>query len=89
MFGYVDAEYRFEDAWPLLWFVALGVAAASVGYLYARIFYATGWLTARLPGGPVVKPTLGGLLVGLLDWRCRRFWAAGTGGSSRPPPKTP
>ncbi len=28
MFGYVDAEYRFEDAWPLLWFVALGVVAA-------------------------------------------------------------
>ena len=51
MFGYVDAEYRFEDAWPLLWFVVLGIAAATVGYLYARIFYATGRLTARLPGG--------------------------------------
>jgi CIC family chloride channel protein len=79
MFGYVDAEYRFEDAWPLLWFVALGVAAASVGYLYARIFYATGWLTARLPGGPVVKPTLGGLLVGLLGLALPQVLGSGYG----------
>ncbi len=52
MFGYVDAEYRFEDAWPLLWFVVLGVVAAAVGYLYARIFYATEALTARLRRRP-------------------------------------
>ncbi|MGH3968418.1 MAG: chloride channel protein, partial [Mycobacterium sp.] len=66
MFGYVDAEYRFETAAPLLWFVVLGLVAAAVGYLYARIFYGTATLTDRLPGGPVLKPTIGGLLVGLL-----------------------
>ncbi|MDT5085069.1 MAG: chloride channel protein family, partial [Mycobacterium sp.] len=59
MFGYVDAEYRFEEAWPLLWFVVLGVAAAAVGYLYARTFYGTVMLTARLPGGMVLWPTIG------------------------------
>ena len=41
MFGYVDAEYRFESPWPLLWFVVLGIVAAAVGYLFARVFYAT------------------------------------------------
>ncbi|MGC2654131.1 MAG: chloride channel protein [Mycobacterium sp.] len=79
MFGYVDAEYRFEDAGPLLWFVVLGVVAAAVGYLFARIFYATGTLTARLPGGPVLKPTLGGLLVGLLGLAIPQILSSGYG----------
>jgi CIC family chloride channel protein len=79
MFGYVDAEYRFEDAWPLLWFVVLGVVAATVGYLYARIFYATEALTARLPGGSVLKPTIGGLLVGLLGLAIPQILASGYG----------
>ncbi|MBS9536201.1 chloride channel protein [Mycobacterium sp. M1] len=66
MFGFVDAEYRFERAWPLVWFAVLGLAAAGVGYLYARTFHATVALMRRLPGGMVLKPTVGGLLVGLL-----------------------
>jgi chloride channel protein, CIC family len=66
MFGYVDAEYRFEDAWPLLWFVFLGIVAATVGYLYARIFYATEAVSVRLPGASVLAPTIGGLVVGLM-----------------------
>ncbi len=79
MFGYVDAEYRFEDAWPLLWFVVLGVVAATVGYLYARIFYATEALTKRLRGGPVLMPTIGGLLVGLLGLAIPQILASGYG----------
>lgn len=66
MFGFINAEYRFEDAGPLLWFVILGTVAAAVGYLYARAFHATVALTRRLPGGQVLKPTVGGLLVGML-----------------------
>jgi CIC family chloride channel protein len=66
LFGYIDAEYRFEKAWPLLWFVVIGLVAAAVGYAYARIFHATVALTRRLPGGAVLKPALGGLLVGLM-----------------------
>ncbi|WP_085080615.1 chloride channel protein [Mycobacterium palustre] len=66
LFGYIDAEYRFERAWPLLWFVVIGAVAAAVGYLYARAFHASVRLTRRLPGGPVLKPAVGGLLVGLL-----------------------
>ena len=66
LFGYIDAEYRFERAWPLVWFVVIGLAAAAIGYLYARVFHAAVTLTHRLPGGPVLKPAVGGLLVGLL-----------------------
>lgn len=79
MFGYVDAEYRFENAGPLLWFVVLGVLAASAGYLYARIFYGMGTLTARLPGGPVLKPTLGGLLVGCIGLAIPQILSSGYG----------
>jgi CIC family chloride channel protein len=79
MFGYVDAEYRFEHAWPLLWFVVLGVVAAIVGYLYARIFYATETLTARLPRAPVLWPTIGGLLVGLMGLAIPEILSSGYG----------
>ena len=79
MFGYIDAEYRFESAWPLLWFVVLGVVAATVGYLYARIFYATEALTTRLRGGPVLWPTIGGLLVGLMGLAIPQILASGYG----------
>src|SRR6202161_4907891 len=77
--GYVEAEYRFEEAWPLVWFVVLGVAAAAVGYLYARTFYGTVTLTARLPGGMVLWPTIGGLLVGLLALAVSQVLSSGYG----------
>jgi CIC family chloride channel protein len=79
LFGYVDAEYRFEQAWPLLWFVVLGVLAAAVGYLYARSFYWFVELTGRLPGGPVLKPAMGGLLVGLLGLLIPEVLSSGYG----------
>ncbi|MBS4727875.1 chloride channel protein [Mycobacterium sp. SM1] len=79
MFGYIDAEYRFEEAWPLLWFVVLGIVAAGVGWLYARIFYGTEALTDRLPGGPVLKPTMGGLAVGLLALLIPQVLSSGYG----------
>ncbi len=79
MFGYVDAEYRFENAGPLLWFVVLGVLSATAGYVYARIFYGTGALTGRLPGGPVLIPTVGGLLVGLLGLAIPQILSSGYG----------
>src|SRR6202000_3024568 len=66
LFGYIDAEYRFEKAWPLLWFVVIGLLAAAVGYLYARTFHAAVRITRRVPGGPVLRPAVGGLLVGLM-----------------------
>jgi chloride channel protein, CIC family len=79
LFGYIDAEYRFERAWPLLWFVIIGLVAAAVGYLYAMTFHASVRLTHRLPGGPVLKPALGGLLVGLLALLIPQILSSGYG----------
>lgn len=79
MFGYIDAEYRFEEAWPLLWFVVLGVVAAAVGYLYSGIFHSTVKVVHRLPGGPVLKPAVGGLLVGLLGLLLPQVLSSGYG----------
>ena len=79
LFGYIDAEYRFEKAWPLLWFVIIGLVAAGIGYLYARIFHASVALTRRLPGGPVLKPAVGGLLVGLLGLLIPEILSSGYG----------
>jgi chloride channel protein, CIC family len=79
MFGYVDAEYRFESPWPLLWFVVLGVVAAAVGYLFARTFYATEALTARIPRSSVLAPTIGGLLVGLMGLVIPQVLSSGYG----------
>lgn len=79
LFGYIDAEYRFEKAWPLLWFVLIGVVAAAVGYLYARVFHASVTLTRRLRGGPVLKPAIGGLLVGLLGLLIPQILSSGYG----------
>lgn len=79
LFGYIDAEYRFERAWPLLWFVVIGLVAFAVGYLYARTFHAAVRLTHRLPGGPVLKPAIGGLLVGLLGLLIPQILSSGYG----------
>ena len=79
LFGYVAADFRFEHPVVLIWFVILGVAAAVFGYLYARIFYGTVSLTARLPGNKVIKPAIGGLLVGLLALVIPQVLASGYG----------
>ncbi|EID09483.1 chloride channel protein [Mycolicibacterium phlei] len=79
LFGYVVADYRFSHPGELGWFAVLGLIAAGVGYLYARIFYATVAISKRLPGGPVLKPALGGLAVGLLALLIPQVLASGYG----------
>jgi len=79
MFGYVDAEYRFEKAWPLLWFVVLGIVCAAIGFLFAWVFYATEGLTTRIPGASVLAPTIGGLLVGLMGLAIPQVLSSGYG----------
>jgi chloride channel protein, CIC family len=79
LFGFVAADFRFQHPLQLLWCAGLGVVAAAIGYLYARIFYGTVGLTARLPGGPVVKPAVGGLLVGLMALAIPQVLASGYG----------
>ncbi|BBX33491.1 chloride channel [Mycolicibacterium mageritense DSM 44476 = CIP 104973] len=79
LFGSLAADYRFEHPADLGWFVVLGVAAAAVGWLYARVFYGTAALTAKLPGNKIVKPAVGGLAVGLLALAIPQVLASGYG----------
>jgi len=76
--GFVAPDYRFQPA-QLGWFLLIGILAAAIGYLYARTFYGTVALTHRLPGGPVLKPTIGGLLVGLLALVIPQILSSGYG----------
>ena len=78
MFGFVEPAYTFDPA-QVGWFLIIGVIAAAVGYLYARVFYGTVALTRRLPGNKVIKPAIGGLLVGLLALVIPQILASGYG----------
>jgi chloride channel protein, CIC family len=78
LFGSVAPHYVFDPA-QLGWFVFIGIVSAAVGYLYARFFYGTVALTNRLPGGKVLKPAIGGLLVGLLALLLPQILSSGYG----------
>ncbi len=78
MFGTIVGDYKLQPA-QLIWFAVIGIVSAAVGYLYARVFYGTVALTAKLPGGIVVKPALGGLAVGLLALIIPQILASGYG----------
>ncbi|MCV7422629.1 chloride channel protein [Mycobacterium yunnanensis] len=78
LFGFVARDYQFVPT-QLGWFLLIGVVSAGVGYLYAKVFYGTVALTKRLPGGQVLKPAVGGLLVGLLALLVPQVLASGYG----------
>jgi len=79
LFGYAAADFRFHEPLDLGWYVVIGIAAAFFGYLYARTFYGTVALTAKLPGSKVIKPAAGGLCVGLLALGIPQILASGYG----------
>ena len=66
LFGYAAPGYQFHQPMQLLWFAIIGVLAGLVGLLYSKTFYGVVGLADRLPAPRLVKPALGGLLVGLL-----------------------
>jgi CIC family chloride channel protein len=78
LFGFVAPDYEFDPT-QLGWFLLIGIVSAGVGYLYARVFYGTVALTRRLPGGKVIKPAIGGLLVGLLALLIPQILSSGYG----------
>ena len=78
LFGFVARDYQFVPT-QLGWFLLIGVVSAGVGYLYAKVFYGTVAMTGRLPGGRVIKPAVGGLLVGLLALLIPQILASGYG----------
>ncbi len=78
MFGFVAHDYQFDPA-QLGWFVLIGIVSAAVGYAYARVFYGSVALTHRLPGNTIIKPAIGGLLVGLLALVIPQILSSGYG----------
>jgi H+/Cl- antiporter ClcA len=66
MFGYAAAGYEFNQPVQLAWFAVIGVVAGLVGLVYSKAFYGISGLFKRLPGNTILKPTVGGLSVGLL-----------------------
>ncbi|CAN5245805.1 chloride channel protein [soil metagenome] len=80
LFGFIAPDYRFDPA-SLPWFLLIGIVSAAIGYLYARIFYGTVALSHRIsiPAGSVLKPALGGLLVGLLALVIPQILSSGYG----------
>ncbi|MBV8930481.1 MAG: chloride channel protein, partial [Mycobacteriaceae bacterium] len=79
LFGDVATGYRFDRPVQLVWFAAIGVVAAALGYLYAQAFYGTVALCRVLPGGSVVQPAIGGLLVGLIALAIPQVLGSGYG----------
>jgi CIC family chloride channel protein len=61
-----QVAFGFHDPGQLASFAVLGLLCGLVGVLYARTFYAAVHTFHRLPGPWVLRPALGGLLVGLL-----------------------
>ncbi len=66
MFGYALPDYQFDQPMQLLWFAVIGVIAGFVGLLYSGTFHRfAGWFRGwRL--SPIVKPAVGGFVVGVI-----------------------
>lgn len=56
----------FAEPIQLLYYAVLGVTVGLVGILYIKTFYGIQAIVARLPLTALLKPALGGLLVGLI-----------------------
>lgn len=66
LFGFAASGYEFHQPIQLLWFVIIGVICGFIGLLYAKSFYGGVDLFGRLPGSRMIKPAIGGILVGLI-----------------------
>lgn len=66
LFGYAAAGYEFHQPIQLLWFALIGVLAGLVGLVYARSFYGVVALSERARISRMLRPAVGGLLVGLM-----------------------
>ncbi len=64
--AFVVPAYAFESTWEIPLYLVLGLIAGVAGILVIRALYGTEDLFDRLPLHPVLKPALGGLLLGAL-----------------------
>jgi H+/Cl- antiporter ClcA len=66
LFGFAAGSYNFADPEQLAWFALIGAVAGGVGLLYSQTFYRVMGAFGRVPIPRMVKPAIGGLLVGSL-----------------------
>jgi CIC family chloride channel protein len=71
VFGYrpmffVPSRNGFDQPIQLVWFAIIGLLAGGIGLLYSKSFYATVRLSRRLPIPKMLRPALGGILVGAI-----------------------
>lgn len=78
-FGDAGYGYRFDVAGELVRFALIGLVGGLVGLLYTKVFYGIAGLTRRLPDNTIVKPAVGGLLVGLLGLAVPEVLGSGYG----------
>ncbi len=83
LFGFVAAGYHFNDPLQLLWFVIIGIVCGFVGLLYSKTFYGGVDLFAKMPGSRMLKPALGGLIVGLIGLAIPEALGTGSGWSQK------
>ncbi len=66
MFGYAIPGYQFDEPIQLLWFALIGIVAGFVGLLYSGVFHRFAGFFRGLRLSPIVKPAVGGFIVGLI-----------------------
>ncbi len=71
--------YRFRHPGELFYFAVLGIAAGLVGRLYARSFYGISATFAKIRVPRMIRPAIGGLLVGLMALAIPQILGTGYG----------
>jgi H+/Cl- antiporter ClcA len=71
--------YHFQHPTELVYYALIGVLAGVLGRVYARSFYGVAHLTRRVPGSRMLKPAVGGLLVGMMALAVPQILGTGYG----------
>jgi CIC family chloride channel protein len=70
--------YQLSSSWALFVHAVLGVLCALVGHLFVQALHLSEHVFERLRLHPVLKPALGGLLVGLMGLRIPQVFGTGS-----------
>ncbi|HEY7399365.1 MAG TPA: chloride channel protein [Actinomycetota bacterium] len=71
--------YHFHQPAELIYYAVIGVTGGLLGRLYARSFYGLAHLNRRVPGSPLIKPAVAGLMVGVIALVVPEVLATGYG----------
>lgn len=58
--------FIFQNPYELVVFLGLGIVCAAFGVVYVKVFYGMHDLFQRIPIHPMLRPALGGLMLGIL-----------------------